>query len=192
MSRMVELQRYKMAAIHQREKAEDPTHDKLDDKEKELRRKEKMPMWALQKEALVEKFPEGWNPRKRLSPDAIEGIKALHKQFPEVYTTPVLAQRFQVSAEAIRRILKSNWEPTVEEEEDRQERWFRRGTAVWSRWAELGLKPPKKWREEGIEKRPVRYYRPAPEEQAPWTAEDVDPQTARRLKVQNRIAQNLV
>ncbi|MCV5164004.1 hypothetical protein OFB65_27020, partial [Escherichia coli] len=40
-----------------------------------------------QKNALKEKFPEGWKPLKKLSPDALEGIRALHKQFPEEYTT---------------------------------------------------------------------------------------------------------
>ena len=106
--------------------------------------------WQLQKAALKEKFPEGWNPRKKLSPDALDGIRALHQQFPNEYTTEVLAKRFEVSAEAIRRILKSKWKPTPEEEEGRQERWFNRGKKVWSRWAELGKKPPTKWRKEGI------------------------------------------
>lgn len=168
----------------------------LDPKERERRRKEKMPMWGLQKEALKEKFPEGWQPRKRLSPDAIAGIKELHKQFPDLYTTAALAQKFEVSPEAIRRILKAKWEPAAEEEEARQARWFRRGEAVWTRWAELGLKPPKKWRDEGITRRPPltrQQYGPwSQDEKEPWAAEDVDPEKARRLKVQSRIAQNLV
>lgn len=155
-----------------------------------------MPMWALQKEALKEKFPEGWQPRKRLSPDAIAGIKELHKQFPDLYTTAALAQKFEVSPEAIRRILKAKWDPTAEEEEARQARWFRRGEAVWTRWAELGLKPPKKWREEGIARRPPltrQQYGPwSQDEKEPWAAKDVDPEKARRLKVQSRIAQYLV
>ncbi|KAK3683666.1 hypothetical protein B0T22DRAFT_483491 [Podospora appendiculata] len=106
--------------------------------------------WRAQKAALKEKFPEGWNPRKKLSPDALAGMKALHQQFPEEYTTEVLANKFEVSPEAIRRILKSKWTPSTEEEIDRQERWFNRGKAVWTRWAELGKKPPRKWRAEGI------------------------------------------
>ncbi|KAL1884391.1 hypothetical protein VTK73DRAFT_85 [Phialemonium thermophilum] len=110
--------------------------------------------WQIQKEALKAKFPEGWQPRKRLSPDALAGIRALHQQFPEEYTTEVLAQKFEVSPEAIRRILKSKWEPSPEEEIERQERWFKRGKKVWARWAELGKKPPRKWREEGIVRHP--------------------------------------
>jgi hypothetical protein len=110
--------------------------------------------WQTQKAALKEKFPEGWVPRKRLSPDALAGIRALHQQFPEEYTTEVLASKFEVSPEAIRRILKSKWEPKPEEEIDRQERWFSRGKRIWSAWAEEGKKPPKKWRKEGITRDP--------------------------------------
>ncbi|KAL2024274.1 hypothetical protein VTK56DRAFT_8756 [Thermocarpiscus australiensis] len=110
--------------------------------------------WMIQKEALKKKFPEGWKPRKRLSPDALTGIRALHAQFPEEYTTEVLAQKFEVSPEAIRRILKSKWNPTPEEEMERQERWFKRGKKVWAHWAALGKKPPRRWRAEGIVRDP--------------------------------------
>jgi hypothetical protein len=114
----------------------------------------KEPEWLVQKRSLKEKFPDGWNPRKRLSPDALAGIRALNAQFPDVYTTSSLAAKFEVSPEAIRRILKSKWQPTVAEEQDRQDRWFKRGKAVWERKAALGIKPPKKWREEGIARDP--------------------------------------
>jgi hypothetical protein len=112
--------------------------------------KPKAPEWQTQKAALKEKFPEGWNPRKRLSPDALAGIRALNAQFPETYTTQALADKFQVSVESIRRILKSKWMPSAEEEQERQERWFRRGMQVWERQAAVGVKPPRKWRREGI------------------------------------------
>ncbi|KAE9375733.1 hypothetical protein N431DRAFT_437237 [Stipitochalara longipes BDJ] len=106
--------------------------------------------WQIDKEALAKKFPDGWNPRKRLSPDAVTGIRALHAQMPERYTTEALSQEFGVTAEAIRRILKSKWSPSPEEETDRQQRWLKRGQQVWTRYAALGLKPPKPWREIGI------------------------------------------
>ncbi|KAN0112669.1 hypothetical protein V8E51_005620 [Hyaloscypha variabilis] len=106
--------------------------------------------WQIDKEALAKKFPDGWNPRKRLSPDAATGIRALHAQMPERYTTAALSQEFGVTAEAIRRILKSKWSPSPEEETDRQQRWLKRGQLVWTRYAALGLKPPKPWREMGI------------------------------------------
>ncbi|KAM0559462.1 hypothetical protein ACHAPJ_004492 [Fusarium lateritium] len=111
-------------------------------------------MWKAQKAALKEKFPEGWRPRKRLSPDALSGIRALNAQFPEVYTTEALAQKFEVSPEAIRRILRSKWRANADEEEKRQERWFRRGKNVWEQKAALGIKPPQKWRLEGVARDP--------------------------------------
>jgi hypothetical protein len=108
-----------------------------------------------QKSALQKKFPDGWNPRKKLSPDALVGIRMLHSQFPDEYTTEVLAQKFEVSAEAIRRILKSKWTPDPDTEVERQDRWFNRGKKVWTQWAALGKKPPQKWRAEGVVRDPI-------------------------------------
>lgn len=110
--------------------------------------------WQVQKQALAQKFgSSGWAPRKRLSPDALEGIRSLHSQFPEKYTTPVLANYFQVSPEAIRRILKSKWRPKEDEEVERRERWNKRGESIWRQMVEIGIKPPKKWRDMGLRKR---------------------------------------
>ncbi|KAK3315365.1 hypothetical protein B0H66DRAFT_343018 [Apodospora peruviana] len=117
-------------------------------------KKKTMEDWQIQREALKKKFPEGWNPRKKMSPDAMAGIRALHQQFPEDYTTDVLAKKFEMSPEAIRRILRSKWQPTPDVEIKRQERWFNRGKSVWTRWAELGKKPPRRWRAEGIVRDP--------------------------------------
>jgi len=109
--------------------------------------------WQIQKAALKAKFgDEAWSPRKRLSPDALEGIRTMHHSDPYRFTTPVLAQHFEVSPEAIRRILKSKWQPSAEEQENRRERWERRGERVWSSLAEVGVKPPKPWRVRGVGK----------------------------------------
>ncbi|KAI0906468.1 hypothetical protein F4824DRAFT_452856 [Ustulina deusta] len=124
--------------------------------------------WAIQKQALKEKFPEGWQPRKRLSPDALDGIRALHSQFPEQYTTEVLARNFAVSAEAIRRILKGKWTPNPEEEVRREERWFNRGKNIWAQMAELGKKPPRRWRMEGIVRKPHFNRKRGPRNEYPY------------------------
>lgn len=117
---------------------------------KPLSNREREP-WQVRKAALKEKLGDApWQPRKRLSPDALEGIRAIHSQFPDQYTTPVLAEKFKVSPEAIRRILKGKWTPNEEEEEERKRRWFKRGQSVWKRYNELGMHPPKKWRQLGI------------------------------------------
>ena len=117
--------------------------------------------WQTQKKALSEKFgPTGWLPRKRLSPDTLEGIRALHSHYPDKFTTPILADQFKVSPEAIRRILKSKWRPKDEEEERRRRRWEKRGESIWSQMVEMGIKPPKKWRDMGVgksrERKPAR------------------------------------
>ncbi|KAL9001380.1 MAG: hypothetical protein Q9169_000271 [Polycauliona sp. 2 TL-2023] len=104
--------------------------------------------WQVQKDAISSKFGSaGWTPRKRLSPDALEGIRALHAQFPDKFSTPVLANQFEVSAEAIRRILKSKWRPSDEESTSRRQRWDKRGERIWGQMVALGVKPPKKWRD---------------------------------------------
>jgi hypothetical protein len=98
--------------------------------------------WQVQKEALQKKFgSEGWNPRKKLSPDTIDGIRALNQQYPDKYPTPVLAEKFKVSAEAIRRILKSKWRPSPEGAAERRERWARRHDRIWDQQAAIGLRP---------------------------------------------------
>ncbi|KAI1153121.1 hypothetical protein F4825DRAFT_416528 [Nemania diffusa] len=125
-------------------------------------------MWQIQKQVLKEKFPEGWRPRKRLSPDALEGIRALHTQFPEQYTTESLSKTFEVSPEAIRRILRSKWSPTADEEMEREERWFNRGKNIWSQMAALGKKPPRRWRREGIVREPHWNKKKGPRTEYPY------------------------
>ncbi|PHH72390.1 hypothetical protein CDD80_4570 [Ophiocordyceps camponoti-rufipedis] len=121
--------------------------------------KRKKEDWMIQKEALKAKFPEGWKPRKRLSPDALIGIRALHAQFPDIYTTEALSSKFKVPAEAIRRILKSNFRPDEAQEAERRERWERRGLQIWEHKAALGIKPPRKWRDEGAVRDPSHHER---------------------------------
>ncbi|KAJ5281817.1 Required for respiratory growth protein 9 [Penicillium angulare] len=97
--------------------------------------------WQIQKQALSQKFPAGWNPSKKLSPDALDGIRQLHASAPEQFTTAVLAEEFKISPESIRRILKSKWRPSGEEVESRRKRWEKRHERIWSHMAELGLRP---------------------------------------------------
>ncbi|OJD23622.1 required for respiratory growth protein 9, mitochondrial [Blastomyces percursus] len=97
--------------------------------------------WQIQKQALKKKFPEGWNPRKRLHPDTLDTIRHLHQQDPTTYSTPALAQEFKVSPEAIRRILKSKWQPSPEVAAERRERWEKRRKRIWSHLSEIGVRP---------------------------------------------------
>lgn len=189
---------------------------KQEERERERERQSNKPNWAIQKEALKKKFPEGWRPHKRLSPDALNGIRTLHAQFPDMYTTAVLAEKFEVSAEAIRRILRTKWAPRTEEEDaDRHRRWKNRGTAIWEKYAALGKKPPKKWRDAGIamkvwgglepegwdgeEEGMVQgdgWRRPRQEDLREQHLveefDEVELEKARRLQTQRRLAENLL
>lgn len=113
--------------------------------------KPKRETWQIQKSANLKKFGTAtWQPRKRLSPDTLEGIRALHASDPATYSTEVLSSQFAVSPENIRRILKSKWKPNDEEREDRTKRWERRGVRKWTEMAEAGERPPRRWREMGV------------------------------------------
>ena len=113
--------------------------------------KAKKESWQVQKAALQHKFGEdSWTPRKRLSPDTLEGIRALHASNPAAYPTKTLAEHFEITPEAIRRVLKSKWKPNSEEIEERRKRWERRGVKKWTEMSEQGVRPPAKWRAMGI------------------------------------------
>ncbi|KAI6127544.1 hypothetical protein EDD17DRAFT_614292 [Pisolithus thermaeus] len=89
--------------------------------------------WRSHRERMKEMFPDGWNPTRKLSREAMEALRSLHALDKEMFTTPVLANRFKISPEAVRRILRSKWEPSKEkraklaerERRDREERILR-------------------------------------------------------------------
>ncbi|KAL5522757.1 hypothetical protein ACEPAG_8775 [Sanghuangporus baumii] len=74
------------------------------------------------RQTMKKRFPEGWNPPRKLSREAMEGLRTLHRHDPETFSTPVLAERFRISPEAVRRILKSKWSPNKEEKANKLER----------------------------------------------------------------------
>ncbi|KAM0787850.1 hypothetical protein ACM66B_003903 [Microbotryomycetes sp. NB124-2] len=80
------------------------------------------PEWLKHRQAMKQKFLEGWRPPKRLSREAMSLIRTLNKSQPQVYTTAVLSKQFKVSAEAVRRILKSKFELSEEEQAKREEK----------------------------------------------------------------------
>ncbi|KPV75584.1 uncharacterized protein RHOBADRAFT_9325, partial [Rhodotorula graminis WP1] len=66
--------------------------------------------WRKHQNAMRTKFPAGWSPPKRLSREAMDLVRTLARSDPAQYTVARLADRFKVSPEGIRRILKSNFE----------------------------------------------------------------------------------
>lgn len=110
--------------VRREQKEEDDDEDDEDDDDDEEDDTQALPSdapyWMIQRAALKSKFPEGWAPPKRLSREAISLIRLLQQSSPSTYTTPVLADRFKVSPEAIRRILKSQFELSEGEVERRE------------------------------------------------------------------------
>ena len=105
--------------------------------------------WAKHRASMKAKFPDGWAPPHKLSRAAMDGLRALHAHDPDTFPTPVLAEKFRISPEAVRRILRSKWEPS-KEQRDRlleRERRFRQNRArPKSSAAEHGVGPEEsKW-----------------------------------------------
>lgn len=71
--------------------------------------------WAQHRASMKAKFPQGWAPPHKISRAAIDGLRALHAHDPDTFTTPILANKFCISPEAVRRILRSKWQPTPEQ-----------------------------------------------------------------------------
>ncbi|KAL1949232.1 hypothetical protein VTO73DRAFT_11038 [Trametes versicolor] len=71
--------------------------------------------YAAHRETMKRKFPEGWAPPRKVSREAMESMRSLHQIDPGRFSTPILAEKFHISKEAVRRILKSKWEPTRNE-----------------------------------------------------------------------------
>lgn len=69
----------------------------------------------MHRERMKSLFPKGWSPPHKLSRQAMDGLRVLHTHDPETFSTPMLAERFRVSPEAVRRILRSKWEPSPEQ-----------------------------------------------------------------------------
>jgi hypothetical protein len=108
--------------------------------------------WKLRKRLIRNRLQGStWSPTKRLSPETVEGIRAVVETYSDRITLGALSKHFGVSYEAMRRIAKSkSWRPTAEETEDRQQRWERRGERIWTKLADQGVKPPKQWRMKGV------------------------------------------
>ena len=70
---------------------------------------------ATHRRMMKERFPDGGNPPRKSSRDAMEGLRSLHAHDPTTFSTPVLAEKFQISPEAVRRILRSKWMPKRDE-----------------------------------------------------------------------------
>ncbi|GAA6057601.1 hypothetical protein JCM3770_005406 [Rhodotorula araucariae] len=79
-----------------------------------------VPEWKKHRQAMRDKFPTGWAPPKRLSREAMDLIRSLARSDPVTYSLPRLAERFKISPEAVRRVLKSRFELAPDERARRE------------------------------------------------------------------------
>lgn len=86
-----------------------------------------LPEWKKRQFSLEKRY-NSWNPTKKLSRQQIQDLRNLKDQAPHMKTVE-LANYFDVSPEAVRRILRSKWVPKEEEMEDLLERAERRKNA---------------------------------------------------------------
>ncbi|KDR80097.1 hypothetical protein GALMADRAFT_242324 [Galerina marginata CBS 339.88] len=70
--------------------------------------------YKAHRETMRKAFPDGWSPPRKLSREAMDALRHLNRIEPETCTTAVLADKFKISPEAVRRILKSKWEPSAD------------------------------------------------------------------------------
>ncbi|GMM58884.1 Rrg9 protein [Maudiozyma humilis] len=89
-----------------------------------------VPLWKKRDETIKNKIKGArWNPSKKLSQTAMDNVRLLKEQMPHL-TSSDLAKHFEISPEAIRRILKNKFKRTEEESKRIQERWERRGKMI--------------------------------------------------------------
>eukprot|EP00163_Fabomonas_tropica_P029384 TRINITY_DN626_c0_g1_i3.p1 TRINITY_DN626_c0_g1~~TRINITY_DN626_c0_g1_i3.p1 ORF type:complete len:484 (-),score=50.92 TRINITY_DN626_c0_g1_i3:550-2001(-) len=78
--------------------------------------------WMARKIALKRKGITQWRPRNKISRPEMNMLRQLFEQDSEKYSVPVLAERFSISGEAVRRILKSKWQPGAQREDEMMNR----------------------------------------------------------------------
>lgn len=77
---------------------------------------EALPLWKKRDLSHRKRYGE-WRPTKKLSRQQMLDIRNLKEQMPEMKTIQI-ADHFKISPEAVRRILRSKWVPSDDEESD--------------------------------------------------------------------------
>ncbi|KAK9465460.1 hypothetical protein V1512DRAFT_265961 [Lipomyces arxii] len=111
-----------------------------------------IPKWKKDKLELKVKIGgASWDPRKKLSPEARNALRAFKSEYPHIKSTEI-AQYFGISPESVRRILKSRWLPWTEAQAaDVNERWAKRQDRILDTWSAIGRISPKRKETEIIE-----------------------------------------
>ncbi|KAG7448777.1 uncharacterized protein BT62DRAFT_965360 [Guyanagaster necrorhizus] len=103
------------------------------------------------RKAMRKRFPDGWNPPRKISREAMDGLRELHQFDRAKFNTEVLADKFKISPDAVRRILKGRWEPSRERRIEMRAK-ERKGTAEFVRLSQLRerLEAEKLWKEKNM------------------------------------------
>jgi hypothetical protein len=122
--------------------AVDSLHEEAEDEKVHGKAPDKRPTPQAHRQhklTIKKRFPEGWSPPKKLSRDAMDGLRELHRFDPQTFTTPLLASKFRISPEAVARVLKSKWQPTREQRIRlvQRERRTREERIRWNRLEEI-------------------------------------------------------
>ncbi|XP_049761856.1 neugrin [Elephas maximus indicus] len=89
----------------------EPEERELQEVESALKRQKK----AIRFQKIRRQMEAPGAPPRTLTREAMEQIRYLHKEFAESWSVPRLAEGFDVSTDVIRRVLKSKFEPTLEQ-----------------------------------------------------------------------------
>lgn len=93
-----------------------------------------LPEWTKRDRALKVKHGN-WNPTRKLDRQQIQELRNITRMLPHLKTVQ-LSEMFRVSPEAIRRILKSNWVPTDQDEDKLLARAEKKRKEKQQRWRE--------------------------------------------------------
>ncbi|KAG9291714.1 hypothetical protein G9A89_011999 [Geosiphon pyriformis] len=96
-----------------------------------------LPEWLKNKFAVKENLQfQGWNPKKKVPREDMEKIRWLHREIPKDFTVPKLAETYQISEQAIKRILRSNFQPDAKYIERQKMKKAKKVTQALSRYKE--------------------------------------------------------
>ncbi|KAF9426511.1 Required for respiratory growth protein 9 mitochondrial [Podila epigama] len=76
---------------------------------------EPIPLWKKHRMALKAKtHGKAWNPKRKVTRQAMDEIRYLRKQFPDEWTTPKLSSHFNIGIESVAKILRTDFQPSPE------------------------------------------------------------------------------
>ncbi|RKP33579.1 hypothetical protein BJ085DRAFT_21343 [Dimargaris cristalligena] len=100
--------------------------------------------WRIRKQEQKASLEDGkWAPKKRVARSTMERIRFLAINMPDTFDIPRLSYEFKISFEAVRRILRSNFNPSPEVIQTQESKRLALRKEYWSATQEANQpKPP--------------------------------------------------